>query len=75
MGSITRQDMPWMDKKYKAKILDEALKDAVKVLDRNFEVRAKSCPLDGVDSGYNIRYDMRSIPWRAGFPKGDRRRW
>jgi hypothetical protein len=75
MGNITRQNLYWMDKEYKRKVIDKAYADTVKAIDKDCEVRSRSVPLDGVDMGHTIRYDRRTLPYVAGFPKGDRRRW
>ena len=75
MGTLTRAGYPWLTKKYKEKVADEALKDDVREQDRNMQLTVRTCPLADVDNGEKFTFDMRENPERGGFPRGDSRRW
>lgn len=66
---------PSFSRAYKKKLGDEPLQDQVHEMDHNMEVEFRTGEIDGVDRGAKVKFDMRSNPERAGFPKGDRRRW
>jgi hypothetical protein len=74
LGTLTRREYPYLTGKYKAKVADEDVKDAIRTEDRNMEIKVHTCPLEGVDNGETLRMDMRENPERAGFPRGDSRR-
>jgi hypothetical protein len=66
---------PTFSRAYKKKLSDEPLRDEVHEMDHNMQVEFRTSGVEGVDNGEKVRFDMRENPERAGFPKGDRRRW
>jgi hypothetical protein len=66
---------PSLSRAYKKKISDEPLRDAVHEEDKNMEVEFRESGIPGVDNGDKVKFDMRENPERAGFPRGDSRRW